>query len=76
MTSFEGRPLHVGDVVEHDPPDAMSYMKQRHGLLVRLLKESRRKEWNVWEVKFFSGDIFRIMEGYLKKIQGAIDTHE
>ena len=77
-TTTSSRPagLRVGDVVEHNPPHETAVAQKGYGLLVALAKESATQKWNIWEVRFFNGDVFRIMEGYLKKIQGGLDTNE
>ena len=76
MTSSNNPALHIGDVVEHDPPHDRSIAQKGYGLLVGLAKKSMRPEWNIWEVRFFNGDVFRMMEGFLKKIQGGVDTQD
>ncbi len=68
--------LSVGDVVEHNPPASpMSPLPRGRGFLTRLTKPSQRPELNIWEVRFFDGETFSVMEGYLKKIQGSVDTN-
>tara|TARA_Y100000296_G_C4960596_1_gene150764 strand:+ start:112 stop:339 length:228 start_codon:yes stop_codon:yes gene_type:complete len=75
MNSSDTGSLHVGDIVEHDtPPDDRAV--QGAGLLARLNKKGSRAELNLWEVKFFNGNTFEILEEYLKKIQGALDSDE
>ena len=75
MSCFDADTLKVGDIVEHDtPPDDPAV--QGAGLLARLNKKGSRAELNLWEVKFFNGSTFEILEEYLKKIQGIVDTNE
>jgi len=68
--------LKVGDIVEHNARREGYPEQQGVGLLTRLNKIGTRPEFNLWEVKFFSGDTFEILEEYLKKIQGIVDTNE
>ena len=65
--------LRVGDIVEHDTPPGDPAV-QGAGLLARLNKKGSRADLNLWEVKFFNGNTFEILEEYLKKIQGAVDS--
>ena len=76
MMSFSERaPLRVGDLVEH-PPRPESGYPQGKGLLTGLAKKSKNPAQNVWHVTFFNGMKFKIMESYLEKIQGTVDTNE
>ena len=62
--------------MEHDTQHKDSPEQQGAGLLARLNKKGSRAELNLWEVKFFNGHTFEILEEYLKKIQGAVDSDE
>jgi hypothetical protein len=73
MTSSKFSILHVGDIVEHDTRREGEPSVQGKGLLTRLVKKSPHAERNLWEVRFFAGATFEILEEYLKKIQGALD---
>ena len=73
MTSSKSSILHIGDIVEHDTPRDGDPNVQGKGLLTRLVKQSAHAEHNLWEVRFFAGATFEILEEYLKKIQGALD---
>ena len=75
MSFSEKDLLAVGDLVEH-PARPESGFPQGKGLLTGLAKKSKNAPQNVWYVTFFNGMKFRIMESYLKKIQGTIDTDE
>ena len=76
MSSSNTGSLRVGDIVEHDTQHKDSPEQQGPGLLARLNKKGSRAELNLWEVKFFNGNTFEILEEYLKKIQGAVDSDE
>ena len=76
MSSSNTGSLHVGDIVEHDTQHKDYPEQQGPGLIARLNKEGSRPEWKVWEVKFFNGHTFEILEEYLKKIQGAVDSND
>jgi hypothetical protein len=67
--------LEVGDLVEH-PADSSSGVPQGEGLITAIAKRSKNSSQNIWHVKFFNGMEFKIMEGYLKKIQGTVDIKE
>jgi hypothetical protein len=73
MTSSNSSVLHVGDIVEHDAHREGDPGAQGRGLLTRLVKKSPHAERNLWEVRFFAGTTFEILEEYLKKVQGALD---
>ena len=75
MSFSKKESLKVGDLVEH-PADAGNGIPQGAGLLTAIAKESKNSDRNVWHVTFFNGMKFKIMESYLKKIQGIIDTNE
>jgi|TARA_Y100000310_G_scaffold196157_1_gene196204 hypothetical protein len=74
-TSSKAAKLRVGDLVEHDTQHEGYPHEEGPGLLVRLSKRGSSPELNLWEVKFFTGETFEMLEEYLKKIQGAIDTN-
>ena len=76
MSYFDSDTLKIGDIVEHHTQREGYPEQQGAGLLTRLNKIGTRPEFNLWEVKFFSGDTFEILEEYLKKIQGTVDTSE
>jgi len=76
MSCFDTDTLKVGDIVEHDAQRGGYPEEQGAGLLIRLNKKGTQPEFNLWKVKFFSGSTFEILEEYLKKIQGTIDTSE
>jgi|7_EtaG_2_1085326.scaffolds.fasta_scaffold03095_2 hypothetical protein len=73
MISSNSSILHVGDIVEHDAHREGDPGAQGKGLLTRLVKKSADADRNLWEVRFFAGTTFEILEEYLKKIQGALD---
>ena len=78
MMSFSEKDfLAVGDLVEH-PADSSreGQIPQGQGLITGVAKGSIHPSRNVWYVTFFNGMKFRIMESYLKKIQGTVDIHE
>ena len=77
MNFSEKGPLGVGDLVEH-PADSSreGQIPQGKGLITGLAKGSINPSRNVWYVTFFNGMEFSIMESYLKKIQGTLDTDE
>jgi hypothetical protein len=73
MTSSKSRTLQIGDIVEHDTRREGYPVAQGKGLLTRLIKKGSDTDRNLWEVRFFGGTTFEILEEYLKKIQGALD---
>jgi len=73
MTSSKSSILHVGDIVKHDTRQEDAPSVQGRGLLTRLVKKGSHAELNLWEVRFFAGATFEILEEYLKKIQGVLD---
>jgi hypothetical protein len=73
MTSSKTHTLQVGDIVEHDTRQEGYPSVQGKGLLTRLVKKSPHADHNLWEVRFFAGATFEILEEYLKRIQGALD---
>ena len=75
MNFSKKEPLEVGYLVEH-PADTGSGVPQGKGLLTGIAKKSKNPARNVWHVTFFNGMKFKIMEQYLKKIQGVVDTDE
>lgn len=75
MNYSDTKNLRVGDLVEHDTQHRDYPEDQGRGLLARLSKKGSQPERNLWEVKFFNGNTFEILEEYLKKIQGAVDSH-
>ena len=68
--------LRVGDIVAHHTQREDYPEQQGPGLLARLNKKGSRAKLNLWEVKFFNGHTFEILEEYLKKIQGAVDSYD
>jgi hypothetical protein len=76
MNYSDTQKLKVGDIVEHDTQYQDYPEQQGPGLLAKLNKKGSRSDWNLWEVKFFNGHTFEILEEYLKKIQGTIDSIE
>ena len=78
MMSFSEKDvLAIGDLVEHPARFARaSDVPQGKGLVTGLAKASVDPSRNVWYVTFFNGMKFRIMESYLKKIQGTVDINE
>jgi hypothetical protein len=76
MMSFSKKePLEIGCLVEH-PARPESGFPQGKGLITAAAKTSKIPARNVWHVTFFNGMKFKIMEQYLKKIQGVVDTDE
>ena len=75
MNFSKKEPLEIGCLVEH-PADNDSGVPQGAGLITAIAKTSKNPARNVWHVTFFNGMKFKIMEQYLKKIQGAVDTNE
>jgi hypothetical protein len=75
MNFSEKQSLKVGDLVEH-AANSDGVTPQGKGLLTGVAKRSKNSAQNVWHVTFFNGMKFKIMERYLKKIQGALDAHE
>jgi hypothetical protein len=73
MTSSKPSIVQVGDIVEHDTRREGNPSVQGKGLLTRLVKKSPHTERNLWEVRFFAGATFEILEEYLKRIQGVLD---
>ena len=67
--------LKMGDLVEH-PANSGNGIPQGKGLITGIAKKSKNAPQNVWHVMFFNGMKFKIMESYLKKIQGIIDRNE
>ena len=76
MSYFDTDTLKVGDIVKHHTQHKDYPKQQGPGLLTRLNKIGTRPQFNLWEVKFFSGNTFEILEEYLKKIQGIVDNNE
>ena len=76
MNYSDTKKLRVGDIVEHDTRHEDYPAQQGPGLLTRLNKKGSRAQWNLWEVKFFNGQTFEMLEEYLKKTQGTVDSHE
>jgi|TARA_Y100000034_G_scaffold63492_1_gene76799 hypothetical protein len=75
MNYSDKKKLKVGDIVEHETSPGDPAV-QGPGLLTRLNKKGSRAQWNLWEVKFFNGSTFEMLEEYLKKTQGTVDSHE
>jgi len=76
MVNFSKKePLKLGDIVEH-PAKSGNGIPQGTGLLTGIAKKSKKSDRNVWHVTFFNGMKFKIMEHYLKKIQGVVDSDE
>jgi len=67
--------LEIGYLVEH-PAESGDVVPQGKGILTGIAKKSKNPSRNVWHVTFFNGMKFKIMEQYLKKIQGIIDIDE
>ena len=76
MTSSKPCTLRVADIVEHNARREGYPNEQGKGLLIRLVKKGSQRGHNLWEVRFFSGVTFEILEEYLKKVQGVLDTDE
>ena len=78
--SFSEEPLfRVGDIVEHTgceegAPSVEPRTPQGKGLIVGAAKRNIDPHWNSWKIEFFNGRRFEVAEGYLKKVQGTVDT--
>jgi hypothetical protein len=75
MTFSKKEVLEVGDLVDH-PADSNTGVPQGKGLITGIVKKNKSSSQNVWYVRFFNGMEFKIMEGYLKKIQGTVDIKD
>lgn len=75
MSFSEKKTLGVGYLVEH-PAETGNGIPQGEGFITRIVKKSKNPARNVWEVAFFNGMKFKIMENYLKEIQGIVDNDE